>query len=102
MVVNSGIRESIFYSKERAYGALILALAIVFLKIYLISFFAKKLPFPAGPKCMAVRLHSAAVELPILALVVAFFFIMIRIGWNMLTTPPAKSLNQQELSLQEG
>ncbi len=101
-VAVSGVREPIFSNKERAYGALLLALGIVFLKIFLISFFAIRLPLPGGLKSIAYRLHSAAVELPVLALVAAFFFIVIRIGWNMLTAPPAKSLKEQEDALSSG
>ncbi len=102
MKVSSRVREPMFSSKERAYGALLLALGVLFLKIFLVSFFAINLPLPAKLKRMAARLHRAAVELPVLALVVAFFFIVIRIGWNMLTAPPAKSLKEQEDALSSG
>jgi hypothetical protein len=102
VVSSSGVREPIFNSKERTFGALFLAMGILFLKIYLISFFAIRLPLPSRLKRTAAMLHGAAVELPVLALVVAFFFIVIRIGWNMLTAPPAKSLKEQEDALSSG
>lgn len=96
---SSRVREPILSSKERTYGAFFLVLGILFLKIYLISFFAIRLPLPAGLKWTAVRLHRAAVELPVLVLAVTFFVVLIRIGWNMLTAPSAKSLTEQEDAL---
>jgi hypothetical protein len=103
MVANSnGVSEHVLSSKERTYGALFLALGVLFLKIYLVSFFAKSLPLPAGSKKTAARLHRAATELPVLVLALAFFFVMIKIGWNMLTAPPAKSLKEQEEALANG
>lgn len=97
---SSGVRR--YMSRERAYGALFLALGALTLLAYLISFFAVMITLPAGLKGIAARFHSAAIELPVLALVLAFLFILIRIGWNMLTAPPEKSLGEQEVTLSRG
>lgn len=99
-IVSSGVRR--FEQRERAYGAIILALGTISLFAYLVSFFAVGATLPAGLKVIAARLHKAAIELPVLALVVVFLFILIRIGWNMLTSPPAKSLAEQEAALDRG
>jgi hypothetical protein len=94
---SSGVRR--YMSRERAYGALFLALGTLSLLVYLMSFFAVRFNLSADLKGIAARFHSAAVELPVLVLMVAFLFILIRIGWNMLTAPPEKSLEEQEATL---
>jgi hypothetical protein len=86
-------------SRERAYGALFVTLGILSLQVYLLSFLAVRTALPVGLKGVAARFHNAAVELPVLAMVLIFLFILIKIGWNMLTAPPEKSLEEQETTL---
>ena len=88
-------------SKERAFGALFLILGTTLLTIYLVSFFSHRLPLPIKLTGISDDLHNAAVEIPVLILVITFFLMIIRIGWNMLTAPPAKSLEEQEGALSQ-
>jgi hypothetical protein len=88
-------------SKERAYGAFILILSIFSLLAYLLSFFGIWIALPTGLDETAARFHKATVELPVLVLVLAFLMILIRIGWNMLTEPSEKSLEEQEDALNQ-
>ena len=88
-------------SKERAYGAIIVALSTFSLLAYLLSFFGIWISLPTGLDEIAARFHKAAVELPVLVLVLAFLMILIRIGWNMLTAPSEKSLEEQEDTLDQ-
>jgi uncharacterized protein (DUF983 family) len=76
--------------KEQAYGALFVILGAILIPVYFIVFFAIELTLP-------LWLHRIAIELPVLLLVIIFLFVLIRIGWNMMTAPPAKSLQEQEV-----
>lgn len=76
--------------REQVYGAFLSILGTILLIAYPVAFFAVELSLPSW-------LHTVSIELPVFVFAVIFLFTIIRIGWNMLTAPPAKPLDEQEI-----
>lgn len=81
-------------SKEKILGTLLFVLGIVILISYIVTFFSPHLSFPQW-------IRTVLVEFTVLAIVIAFLVITIRLGWNMMTSPSPKSLIQQETAVSE-